>query len=158
MLIRWWLMYLKFRRGNALNTVIPFWKYGRAATSETIWMSWEEKGGLSVSGMKSSSEQMKKQTCWQQAFFYLLMASFTWSIVSSSGLLSTKKTEISWKESSGGPQRWWRAWRTSLKRKGWATYQGRWVHCICAVYRALMKTILNPFLVYTYTDAFIKSD
>jgi len=82
----------------------------------------------------------------------------TWSTVSSSGLLSTKKTEISWKESSGGPQRWWRAWRTSLKRKGWATYQGRWVHCICAVYRALMKTILNPFLVYTYTDAFIKSD
>ena len=71
MLIRWWLMYLKFRRGNALNTVIPFWKYGRAATSETIRMSWEEKGGLSVSGMRSSSEQMEKQTCWQQAFFLL---------------------------------------------------------------------------------------
>jgi len=30
---------------------------------------------------------------------------FTWSIVSISGVPSTKKTGISWKESRGGPQR-----------------------------------------------------
>ena len=45
--------------------------------------------------------------------------SHIWSIVSISGLLSSRKTGNFWRELSGGPQRWWGTWSISTMRKGW---------------------------------------
>jgi len=49
--------------------------------------------------------------------------SHTWSTVSSSGLLGTSEVWAYWRESRGGPQRWWRDWSISRIRRGWESWE-----------------------------------
>jgi len=46
----------------------------------------------------------------------------TWSTVSSSGALSTRKTSTCWSGSRGGPQRWSEDWNIFAMRKDWESW------------------------------------
>jgi len=43
----------------------------------------------------------------------------TWSTVSSPGLLNTRETWASWRDSNEGPSRWFRVWSIWYTKKGW---------------------------------------
>ena len=45
-----------------------------------------------------------------------------WSIVSSSGLPTSRKMRSYWRESSGGLQGWWGDWNVSPMRRGWGSW------------------------------------
>lgn len=79
-----------------------------------IWWSWWAQSSTRASTMSLPERRLLVGGCVFLLFLFSSHEAQTWSILSSSGLLSTKDTCAYWEESNKG---WLRIWNTSHMRK-----------------------------------------